>query len=345
MRDRPDAAAPPIGGVPPDAEVEVLEDAAYGWARVSATLADGTTRDGWVDGRRLVDVAPADALSAPPPPAPIAAPEPAGRTSRKWLWVAAVAVLVLGAGGVVAFFALGDDDDPTISSPEGSDEEAGDEADDAGQPPSTEAGEQPDESDEGRDEPAGDEPTGDDGGGEDLGQDGSGGETDGDTAGDDTAGDGESGDEPVVDGITFSEEMLAAAIAAGEADPLDGLPARDAVTTDGLVGELAAAGYDLTGLRITVYPASSAPSFILMETDDSTALINAEDGGEAFVVTLLDSPVVAAAGTEQLVLRHSGNDDEGPFVITFMVPLESLRAAAAGSEDIAESVSVQVERP
>lgn len=152
-------------------------------------------------------------------------------------------------------------------------------------------------------------------------------------------------DQPAVDGVTFSDAMLETAIAAGEADPLDGLPGDDDIATEALVGELTEAGYDLTGMRVTVYPAGSAPSFMLFETDDSSALVNADDGGDAFVMALLESPVLADSGVEQLVMQHSGTDDEGPFVITFLIPLDELRSAADGTTDISESIAVQVDRP
>ena len=91
--------------------------------------------------------------------------------------------------------------------------------------------------------------------------------------------------------------------------------------------------------------AGAAPSFLLLETDDSTTLTEQEDGGEAFVFEILDSPVLADRGVEQLMLRHSSSDDEGPFVLTFLVPIGDLRTAAEGGLEIEDAVSVQVERP
>lgn len=63
--------------------------------------------------------------------------------------------------------------------------------------------------------------------------------------------------------------------------------------------------FDVTGLQLTVYPASSTTAFVLMETDDSSAPVNEEDGGDQFV---LGSPAIADADVERLVLRHSSAD-------------------------------------
>lgn len=154
------------------------------------------------------------------------------------------------------------------------------------------------------------------------------------------------GGDGAAEGGIFSDQLLESAIAAAESDPLQGLPSRDAITTAALHGELADGGYDLTGMRITVYPDSTAPSFLLVETDDSSALVEDEDAaGEDFVLTVMDSPAVADAGVEHLVLRHSGTDDEGPYVLSFVVPLADLRAAVTDEVDIADAISVQVERP
>lgn len=149
----------------------------------------------------------------------------------------------------------------------------------------------------------------------------------------------------------FDDELIAAAVAEGAANPQTGLPSRDHVATALLNAELASAGVDVRGMEFTIYPAGAVPSFILLTTSDATPLLALDSGAsddtasEQLLMTLFGSSVVADFEVEKLIMQHSGTDEVGPFVMTIMVRLADLEAASATGADAFEDIAIQMERP
>lgn len=229
--------------------------------------------------------------------------------SGPWRWVVTAVVGVLAIGGaIVGYVATQDDDDDIVATRA---------ADDTGETDTGETDSEPPEQVEETEPP------------------------------DDTEQpeDTEPPEEPASAGsFDFSDALLDQALADGAANPLsDGsLPARDEVATARLVGGLTDSGFDLTGLQFTVYRGGTAPSFLLMESDDSAALVNDDAGAETFVPELLASPGVT--DVERLVMQHSSRDDQGPFVVTLSLRMDDLREAAETEADVFDRIAVQVER-
>ncbi len=128
------------------------------------------------------------------------------------------------------------------------------------------------------------------------------------------------------------------------ASPVDVPAQRDSVASAALQRELDAAGIDLTGLTVLIYPLDSAESFVFIGSDDSTALLSSDDGGEGFVELLLDSPTLERSSVEQVVMQHTGNDEEGTFVMSIIVSLADIERGMATGEDITDRLLVQMER-
>jgi hypothetical protein len=157
---------------------------------------------------------------------------------------------------------------------------------------------------------------------------------------------------PIDIALDFDDAMVAAAIAEGERTPLVGLPARDAVAGGALIMELEDAGFDLTGVDLAIYPASSAQSMVVLSTDDASAELLAEnnegeddDANGELAFLLISSPVLADFEVERLVLRHTTVDEEGPLIITFSALLQDLWTSIESDEDPFSFFAVQAERP
>ena len=93
-----------------------------------------------------------------------------------------------------------------------------------------------------------------------------------------------------------------------------------------------------------------------MATEETTALLGlgSDDADtdevdaafELFILELADSPVLAEADVEKLIMRFAGVDELGPLVFTMIVYLEDLEAALASGDDLAEDrLAMQIERP
>ncbi len=300
---QPDPNAAPFATVPPGHELELIEENALGWARVRI----GPGQEGWVDGRQLV-VPGGGETGAPAPPG-----------SGPWRWVVAAVVGVLAIGGAIVGYLATQDDDANIVATRAADAPAGSDTGET-EPPAedTGSGEEPEPPEE-SEEPGETEPPGDT-------------------------------EEPEPEGPTsagsfdFSDALLEQALADGAANPLGegSLPARDEVATARLVSGLTESGFDLSGLQLTVYRGGTAPSFLLMESDDSAAIVNDDAGAETFVPELLASPGVA--DVDRLVMQHSSSDDQGPFVVTLSLRMDDLREAAETGADVFDRIAVQVDR-
>lgn len=141
----------------------------------------------------------------------------------------------------------------------------------------------------------------------------------------------------------ISDAMIETALAAAAANPLPGLPGLDEIATVRINDELIEGGYDLASMDISIYPASSADSFILIETSDSTPLL-ASEAGEGFVLDLINSAILTEYEVERLVMRHTTVDEVGaPVRVTLTIGLGELRDAVATEADLFGLLSVQTE--
>ena len=141
----------------------------------------------------------------------------------------------------------------------------------------------------------------------------------------------------------IDDALIEAVMAQAAASPLVGLPGRDEIATVRLVDQFRAAGYDLNGLDFSIYPASSADSFVLVETSDSTPLL-ASESGEAFITDLLGSPILSEYEVERLVLQHESVDEQGsPVLVTMTILVSDFEDAINTGADVFSLFAVQME--
>lgn len=301
----PDPNASSVDSVPGGTQVELVEEAAHGWARIRWA----GEREGWVDGRKLLRAdAPAHASTS-------------AAGSRRWLWVAVV-VLVLGAtGGVIAVVASqGGDDDVEAADGDGSDDG------ESGGDPGT-----------GRDAPDGsqDSTDGDSGLDGPAGTGGEGGDTDGP--------DLERTAVPFALDDALTDEAIVRAESSPLPGPE--LPGRDLVATSAFAQALSETGVDMIGVDVVVFPAGSVPAFALITVDESAPIVTEEGAGDLLFMELLESAVLAAREVDRVVMRYSSSDEDGPYTISFTAVLSELSDVVGTETDVSEHVSVQVDRP
>ena len=140
------------------------------------------------------------------------------------------------------------------------------------------------------------------------------------------------------------DELIAEAIAEAANSPLEGLAGRDSLTTARLTSELTGAGFDLTGMDVTVYWPGAAPGIVVVTTDDAAPLINDDAAGEGLLTSLTASSALDDAGVDRLLMQHSTSDDQGPLLITMTVLLSDLAESAATGSDVSDIFAVQAER-
>jgi uncharacterized protein YgiM (DUF1202 family) len=200
---------------------------------------------------------------------------PASSRSRRWIVVALVVVL-LGAGAAAVVLLAQDDDEQAAVAPTTAEE------------PSD--GDEPDESAPATEAPETDEP---------------GVETTVTTASVPTT------EARPASAIDIDEAVFEQAIAEAAATPPENIetPGRREVATRVLIAEFTAAGLDLTGLELTVYPLTPEESMLVMSSDDTTPLLDDDAGSELFINHLLASPTIDQFDISQLVIRFSSADE------------------------------------
>lgn len=109
---------------------------------------------------------------------------------------------------------------------------------------------------------------------------------------------------------------------------------------------LEAAGFDLTGVEISVLPITGmdAALLVLDATDEAESLAAGGDGGEAFVKALLAAPEIKEASITQLVMTYRGADEQGPYVATSTISIATIEAALASGTNIGDQLKVQIDR-
>lgn len=108
--------------------------------------------------------------------------------------------------------------------------------------------------------------------------------------------------------------------------------------------DLVAAGLDLTGLQVYVWPVTGTRRSILVLEIDDTATALAEDDTASVVLieTLLDSQVLEEVNIPQLVINYRLTENGEPFVFTISVPIEDLRIGLAEGTDPFANAAIQI---
>jgi hypothetical protein len=121
----------------------------------------------------------------------------------------------------------------------------------------------------------------------------------------------------------------------------------DEYTAAAITLGLEQAGVDLTGIEVAVLPVTGGDtSLLVLEVgDDSVAPgLLTETAGSDMSAALLALPEIEGASITQLVLVYRGTDEEGSFVMTFVVPIDALRDAYASGGDVGDALRVQIDR-
>lgn len=107
------------------------------------------------------------------------------------------------------------------------------------------------------------------------------------------------------------------------------------------------AGVVLDGITVSVLPISGmVASLLVLEVGDEyleTALLG-EDEGNDMTGVLLAMPEMESASVAEVVTIYRGEDEIGPFTMTFTVSVEALRQAYESGSELGDEMLVELER-
>lgn len=128
------------------------------------------------------------------------------------------------------------------------------------------------------------------------------------------------------------------------ATPAGDLGAPDLDTSGAIAAELAAAGVDLAGVEVYVYPILGTGERMLVLAADAAAEQLAGEGSNDLFEALPTLPTLAAGSDiTRFTLHYYDTDAEGAFVLTTTMPLQTLFEYDGG--DLPEGVvGVQLQR-
>jgi hypothetical protein len=107
------------------------------------------------------------------------------------------------------------------------------------------------------------------------------------------------------------------------------------------------AGVDISGISLSVLPVNDLDaSLLVMELGDEyfESGFPTETEGSDITGALLALPEIDTASITQLVTVYRGEDEEGPYAMTFVVSIAALRDAYATGSDLGDALLVQVDR-
>jgi hypothetical protein len=121
----------------------------------------------------------------------------------------------------------------------------------------------------------------------------------------------------------------------------------DTSAAAGIVSGLEDAGVDLTGATVSVLPVSGmAVSLLVLELSDEyleTALPGPDEDDD-MTGALLSLPEIESASIVEVVTIYRGEDEVGPFTMTFTVSVDDMRQAYESGSDLGDQLQVQLER-
>lgn len=152
-----------------------------------------------------------------------------------------------------------------------------------------------------------------------------------------------------------SQDDILATILEGDLGPLEIAEGPD-LTVGGSPNTSAAAaiakgleeaGVALDGITLSVLPVSGmVASLLVLEVGDEyleEALIGTEEGSDMTGV-LLALPEMESASVAEVVTIYRGEDEIGPFTMTFTVSVEALRQAYESDSELGDELVVELER-
>ena len=124
-----------------------------------------------------------------------------------------------------------------------------------------------------------------------------------------------------------------------DVSPFDGTPDEEAAAS--LASEMEAGGLNQDGIRVWVWPATSAfDGYLVLEVDESALALEGSDDAEEIVPIILGSEALQAAGVGVMQVVYHGSDDAGPYSVTVRTDIDAIRTAwQAGTELPPEAVS------
>lgn len=171
-----------------------------------------------------------------------------------------------------------------------------------------------------------------------------------------------SGAEPneASDAVISDDEIAALNAVFESADGVEELPPIPAEGVDAYLGGspdgvaaaaitlgLEQAGIDLSGITLSVLPITGADaSLLVMELGEGylDSGLPTEAEGSEITGALLALPEIESAAITELVTVYRGVDEEGPFTLTFVVPMDALRDAYESGGALGDALLVQVDR-
>lgn len=158
--------------------------------------------------------------------------------------------------------------------------------------------------------------------------------------------------EEPADPYAFDDEEVAAAIAEAEAtDPSEIRSGPDPIASDAIAAELDAAGIDLTGVRVSVWPLTGdGRTLLILNVTDDTALL-AESAGpaesapvEAVLRALVDGTAARDAEIARFAIRYTGDVEGDPVEVVWTLAMSDIEEGLRTGVPIADRSLVQVTR-
>lgn len=116
---------------------------------------------------------------------------------------------------------------------------------------------------------------------------------------------------------------------------------------DSIASGLEAAGVALDGVTVSVLPVSGmAVSLLILEVSDECleTAVPGQDESDDMTAAVLDLPEIEDASIVEVVTIYRGEDEVGPFTMTFTVSVEDLRQSFESGTELGDGLQVQLER-
>lgn len=121
----------------------------------------------------------------------------------------------------------------------------------------------------------------------------------------------------------------------------------DTSAAAGIAKGLEDAGVDLTGATVSVLPVSGmAVSLLVLELSDEylETAFPGPDEDDDMTGALLSLPEIESASIVEVVTIYRGEDEVGPFTMTFTVSVDDMRQAYESGNDLGDELQVQMDR-
>lgn len=153
-------------------------------------------------------------------------------------------------------------------------------------------------------------------------------------------------------GLFFPEEELASAISRAQpVPPSQSGPMSDTIAADAIAAELQAAGIDMTGVRVSVWPLTGdGRTFLVLNVTEETPLFSGSEEGaganleDTLFSALVNGRAVREARVGRFAFRFTGQVEQEPLEVVFAVTMEDIEESVRTGADPFDRALVQIKR-